>query len=97
MTGEVEMKQNHTKVGGSQVGRVKSISGDKTVLVHVDNLTKHPMYGKYVRHRTKVSVHDENSKAKVGDLVEIVPCRPMSKTKAYRLVRVVRAAEGENL
>lgn len=96
MTDEVEIKQNQTKVHGSQVGQVKSISGGKTVLVYVNNLTKHPRYGKYVRHRTKVSVHDENSKAKVGDLVEIIPCRPLSKTKAHRLLRVVRAAEGEN-
>ncbi len=96
MTGEVNIKQDHTKVHGSQVGQVKSISGDKTVLVHVDNLVMHTTYGKYVRHRAKVSVHDENSKAKVGDLVEIIPCRPMSKTKAHRLLRVVRTAEGEN-
>ena len=97
MTGEVEMRQSHAKVHGSRVGQVESIPGDKTILVHVGNLVKHPRYGKYVRHRTKLSVHDENSKAKVGDLVEIIPCRPMSKTKAHRLLRIVRAAEGENV
>lgn len=93
MTGEVETTKARAKV---RIGQVRSICGEKTVLVHLDNLVKHPRYGKYVHHRTKLSVHDENGKAGVGDLVEIIPCRPISKTKAHRLLRVVRTAEGEN-
>ncbi len=97
MSDEVENKKTKTKVHGTQVGEVSAISGDKTIRVHVDNMVKHPRYGKYVRQRTKISVHDENSKAKVGDKVEIVECRPMSKTKTHRLLRVVRAAEGSEI
>ena len=97
MTGEIETNKTVAKVHGTQVGQVRSICGEKTVLVHLDNLIRHPRYGKYVRHRTKLSVHDENSKARVGDLVEVVPCRPMSKTKAHRLLRVVRQAQGETI
>jgi len=54
---------------------------------------KHPKYGKYIRRRTKLYAHDETNIAKVGDQVEIMECRPMSKTKHWRLVRVVRAAD----
>lgn len=75
---------------GSRVGTVRSISGDKTVSVVSDNLVRHAQYGKYIRRRTKLAVHDPKSLSRVGDIVEIVPCRPISKAKAWRLVRVVR-------
>jgi small subunit ribosomal protein S17 len=75
---------------GSRTGTVRSISGDKTISVVADNLVRHAQYGKYIHRRTKLAVHDPKSLAQVGDVVEIVPCRPISKTKAWRLVRVVR-------
>ncbi len=78
------------RVPGVRVGTVRSISGAKTVSVVADNLVRHKRYGKYIRRRTKVAVHDPTSQAQVGDVVEIAPCRPLSKTKAWRLVRVVR-------
>ena len=78
----------------SQTGVVASISGDKTIRVFVNNLVKHPTYGKYVRRRSKLAVHDPGGTAAVGDVVEILPCRRLSKTKAYRLKRVVRSSEG---
>ena len=74
-------------------GVVDSISGAKTVRVVVNELVKHPLYGKYVRRRSKFLVHDAKCEAKVGDTVQIAPCRPMSKRKSWRLVRVVRPAE----
>jgi small subunit ribosomal protein S17 len=76
-------------------GKVVSDKMDKTIAVTMERLVKHPMYGKYIRRTTKVLVHDENNEAKEGDLVAIRPCRPMSRRKAWLLVRVVeRAREG---
>ena len=61
----------------------------------VNYLVKHEKYGKYIRKRTRIHVHDEDNAAKVGDRVEIVECRPISKTKSWTLVRVVEAASQE--
>lgn len=73
-------------------GTVASDKGDKTIKVVVDYLTKHPKYGKYLRRRTVVHAHDEKNEAREGDKVEVMVCRPVSKTKRYRLVRVVQAS-----
>lgn len=70
-------------------GVVASKSGQQTVKVVLTYLTKHPKYGKMLRRRTVAHVHDQDNAAKVGDMVEIAKCRPMSKTKHWRLVRVV--------
>jgi small subunit ribosomal protein S17 len=75
---------------GSRIGTVRSISGDKTVSVVADNLVRHRRYQRYIPRRTTLAVHDPGGQARVGDVVEVVPCRPISKTKAWRLVRVVR-------
>ena len=69
---------------------VVSKSGDKSITVQIDYKVKHPMYGKYINRRTKISVHDENNVAGVGDTVEIVECRPISKSKNFRLVSVLK-------
>lgn len=74
-----------------RTGTVVSDGRDKTISVAVNYLMKHRKYGKFMRRRTKVSVHDQENQAKVGDVVEIVECRPISKTKSWRLVRVVTA------
>lgn len=90
--------QTRRKSRRALVGTVRSISGTKTINVVVDRLVKHPMYGKYVRRRGRLAVHDPRGEAAVGDLVEIVPCRRLSKTKSWRLVRVTRpsdAADGD--
>jgi len=76
-----------------RTGVVTSTGGAKTIHVTVENLTKHPRYSKYIRRRTKLAVHDAKEQASLGDLVEIVPCRRVSKSKSWRLVRVVRSAE----
>ena len=73
-------------------GVVVGNSGDKTIKVQIDYKVKHPKYGKYVRRRTKLSVHDQNNAGTVGDLVEITECRPYSKSKSWRLVKVVQKA-----
>jgi small subunit ribosomal protein S17 len=69
---------------------VVSKSGDKSITVQIDYKVKHPMYGKYIKRRTKLGVHDENNVAGVGDTVDIVECRPISKSKSFRLVSVVK-------
>ncbi len=76
----------------SRVGLVSSDVRDKTVTVVVEFNTKHTKYGKYMRRRTKYQVHDEKNEAAVGDRVEITECRPLSKTKNWRLVRILEKA-----
>jgi len=73
-------------------GVVVSNSGDKSVKVVIDFKVKHPKYGKYIKRRTKIGVHDEHNQSGVGDVVEIAECRPRSKTKSWRLVKVVQRA-----
>jgi small subunit ribosomal protein S17 len=58
--------------------------------VEIPRLVKHPVYGKYIRRRTVCHVHDEKNESKLGDMVEIMETRPLSKTKSWRLIRVVR-------
>jgi len=70
-------------------GRVVSDKMDKTITVAVERLIKHPNYGKYVRRTTKLKAHDEQNECKEGDLVAIAPCRPLSRHKSWKLVRVV--------
>ena len=73
----------------SLTGVVISNSGNKSIKVVVDFKVRHPKYGKYIKRRTKLGVHDEHNQAGVGDVVEVGECRPYSKTKSWRLVRVV--------
>ena len=70
-------------------GVVVKESGDKTLAVHVERMVIHPLYKKRMRRRTKLLVHDEKKKAKLGDEVEIMECRPISKHKNWRLVKVL--------
>lgn len=71
---------------------VVSKSGDKSIVVQIDYRTPHPKYGKYIRRRTKLAVHDEQNQAGVGDTVDIAQCRPISKRKCWQLVNVVEKA-----
>jgi len=73
-------------------GVVTSRSGNKSVKVAIDYKIRHPKYGKYIRRRTKLSVHDEHNMSGIGDVIEIAECRPRSKTTSWRLVKVLRKA-----
>ncbi len=75
-----------------RVGTVESDGRDKTIKVRIDRLTKHPKYGKYVRRKTVLHAHDAKNEARVGDVVEITECRPISKTKSWRLCGFVSKA-----
>ena len=74
-------------------GRVVSDRMQKTVTVLVQRRVKHPVYGKYIRRSTKLHIHDENNACKEGDMVTIQECRPMSKTKSWKLVEIVGRSE----
>ena len=82
-----------TKVTHSVTGRVISNKMDKTITVLVERRVPHPVYRKYVRNSSKLHAHDENNEYKEGDTVLIEQSRPLSKTKAWRLVKVVGRAE----
>lgn len=75
------------------VGRVVSDKMDKTVTVLVERRVKHPLYKKYIRRSTRVHVHDERDECNVGDSVSIVQCRPLSKTKAWRVHEIIARAK----
>ncbi|MBN1391659.1 MAG: 30S ribosomal protein S17 [Sedimentisphaerales bacterium] len=76
----------------SVTGVVISNSGNKSIKVAIDFKVRHPKYGKYIKHRTKLSVHDERNQAGAGDVVEVVECRPYSKTKSWRLLKILEKA-----
>lgn len=73
-------------------GRVVSDKNDKTITVLVETHRKHPLYHKMVKYSKKYRAHDEENKAKVGDTVKIVMTRPLSKTKRYELVEIIKEA-----
>jgi len=73
-------------------GRVVSTKMQKTIAVEIERLIRHEQYGKFIRRTTKLLAHDENAESKEGDTVEIVPCRPLSRRKSWKLSRVVTRA-----
>jgi small subunit ribosomal protein S17 len=81
-----------TKKVKTLTGTVSTKSGIKSIRVTIDYKVKHPKYGKYIRRRTKLAVHDELNACGVGDVVEITESRPYSKTKSWRVIRVLQKA-----
>lgn len=79
-----EQKENRTLQG-----RVVSDKMDKTITVLVERKVKHPIYGKFVRRSTKVHAHDANNECMNGDVVVVEQCRPLSKSKTWRFVKLV--------
>ena len=73
----------------SKIGSVVSNKMDKSVVVSVERLIRHPLYGKYFRKTSKFMAHDEENQCQVGDTVKIVETRPLSKLKRWRLVEVI--------
>ncbi|MDD5448066.1 MAG: 30S ribosomal protein S17 [Actinomycetota bacterium] len=76
-----------------RIGRVASNAMDKTVVVTVDTLAKHPLYGKTIKKSKNFYAHDEDNQCEVGDMVKIVETRPLSKTKRWRVVSVIEKAK----
>ncbi len=87
MTEQVAAKNKRTLTG-----KVVSNKPNKTVTVLVERKVKHPVYGKFVRRSTKYHVHDENNECNMGDTIVIEECRPISKTKSWRLVSIEERA-----
>jgi len=84
---------NQEKRSRSVAGRVVSNKADKTISVVIERRVMHPLYKKFIRRSTKLLAHDENNECNPGDTVLIEECRPLSKTKSWRLVKIVERAE----
>jgi len=82
-----------SRVEHSATGKVISNRMDKTVTVRLERNLKHPLYGKYIRRSSKVHAHDETNDCNEGDTVRIIPDRPLSKTKSWKVVEVVERAQ----
>jgi small subunit ribosomal protein S17 len=80
------------KVLRIQTGSVISDKMDKSAVVLIERRVKHPIYGKFMKKSTKLHIHDENNECAIGDTVQISECRPISKTKSWKLVKIVEKA-----
>jgi small subunit ribosomal protein S17 len=89
------MEQHNVRAVARRVkqGRVASDKMDKTIVVVTETRVPHPTYGKIVRKSTRFKAHDEKNEAKVGDIVRIMECRPLSRDKRWRLVEIVERAK----
>ena len=76
-----------------RVGRVVSDKMNKTVVVAIEDNVKHAVYGKIIKHTLKVHAHDEKNECGIGDKVEIMETRPLSKTKRWRIVTIIEKAK----
>ncbi|MDO8704793.1 MAG: 30S ribosomal protein S17 [Sulfuricaulis sp.] len=92
MSEQTKTPSGDVKTARSLSGRVTSNKMNKTITVQVDRRIRHPLYGKIVTRHTKLHAHDESNECKEGDLVQIEECRPLSKSKAWRLVKVLERA-----
>ena len=81
-----------TKAKRSVTGTVISNKMDKTITVMIERKVKHPVYGKYIKRSTKLHAHDANNECNEGDLVTVVSCRPLSKSKKWMLENIVERA-----
>lgn len=78
-----------------RIGKVVSNKGDKTIIVEVERIFKHPLYKKYIKKKNKLMAHDEKNQAKIGDVVEIVETRPLSKRKRWYLYKIIKKEVGD--
>lgn len=76
----------------TRIGRVVSDKMDKTIVVAVETLKRHPLYGAIRIRTTKLKAHDENNECRVGDIVKVMETRPLSKEKCWRLVKIIEKA-----
>jgi small subunit ribosomal protein S17 len=85
-------EQTQKPLKNEKVGQVVSTKSAKTIVVEVSRRVPHPLYKRIVKKRKKFHAHDEESSAKMGDIVKIIECRPLSRLKRWRLAEVVRRA-----
>lgn len=77
----------------TRTGKVVSDKMDKTVVVAIERFVQHPLYQKGVKHTVKFKAHDENNEANIGDTVQIIQTRPLSKDKCWRVVQILERAK----
>ncbi|TCL66469.1 small subunit ribosomal protein S17 [Hydrogenispora ethanolica] len=77
----------------TRIGQVVSDKMDKTVVVAVERLVRHPLYGRIIKLTTKLKAHDENNECRVGDKVKVMETRPLSKDKRWRVVNILEKAK----
>jgi small subunit ribosomal protein S17 len=82
------MNDESDKIGRTVKGQVSSNKMDKTITVVVERKVMHPLYGKVVRRSTKFHAHDEANECQIGDVVTIEQCRPISKSKSWKLLKI---------
>jgi len=85
-------EQTHKPLKNEKVGQVVSTKTAKTIIVEVSRRVPHPLYKRIVKKRKRFHAHDEEGSAKMGDIVRIIECRPLSRTKRWRLAEIVRRA-----
>ena len=85
-------EQTQKPLKNEKVGQVVSAKTAKTIIVEVSRRVPHPLYKRIVKKRKRFHAHDEEGRAKMGDIVRIIECRPLSRTKRWRLAEVVRRA-----
>jgi small subunit ribosomal protein S17 len=88
-----DIMSDENKVNRTLTGRVVSSAMDKTVTLLIERRVKHPLYGKFMRRSTKIHAHDEANACGQGDLVRVEQCRPLSKTKTWRLLEILEKAQ----
>ncbi|MDD3148997.1 MAG: 30S ribosomal protein S17 [Candidatus Riflebacteria bacterium] len=84
--------ENEKTLRRSRVGKVVADSTEKTIKVEIEGMVQHPRYKKYIKRHTRFLVHDPEEKCKVGDLVRIEECRPVSKTKKWIVREIVKTS-----
>ncbi len=87
------MSETTRNLRKTRVGKVVSNKMDKTIVVAIEDMVKHPLYGKVIKHTIKIHAHDEENQCTIGDKVMVMETRPLSKTKRWRLVEIIEKAK----
>ena len=87
------MSETTRNLRKTRVGKVVSNKMDKTIVVAIEDMVKHPLYGKIIKHTIKIHAHDEENQCTIGDKVMVMETRPLSKTKRWRLVEIIEKAK----
>lgn len=87
------MENTNRNLRKTRVGKVVSDKMEKSIVIAIEDNVKHPTYGKIIKRTSKIHAHDENNECRVGDKVEVMETRPLSKTKRWRLVRIIEKAK----
>ena len=87
------MTENTRAFRKTMIGQVVSVMMDKTIVVAIEDCVRHPLYKKTLKRTYKLKAHDENNECGIGDTVEVMETRPLSKDKRWRLVRIIEKAK----